>query len=203
MTRPTLGLFALLLALGTLSAAGQPPQDKQRDPQSSYEPRSAPGAGQKFLQLFVGDWDVAKTFFPRTGEPARQSGTCRQAMIHDGRFLQSDFVFKTGDGTSTGMGLLGFEASTGKFTSVWTDSRATRMSFRQGKDKFDGKEIVLYSQSLGDGVREARQSRTVSRLEDDGRKIVHRQYAISPDGSERLMMELVLTRKDAKPAAGR
>jgi Protein of unknown function (DUF1579) len=118
-------------------------------------------------------------------------------MIHDGRFLQSEFVFGQGDAKSTGLGLIGFEPASGKFTSVWTDSRATRMSFRQGRDKFDGKEIVLYSASLGEGAREARQSRTVSRLEDGGRKIVHRQYAISPDGSERLMMELLLTRKEA------
>jgi hypothetical protein len=41
----------------------------------------------------------------------------------------------------------------------------------------------------------------VTRLEDDGRKIVHRQYALSPDGKERLMMELVMTRKaEAAPA---
>ena len=35
----------------------------------------------------------------------------------------------------------------------------------------------------------------MTRLEDDGRKIVHRQYNLSGDGKERLVMELVLTRK--------
>jgi len=39
----------------------------------------------------------------------------------------------------------------------------------------------------------------VSRLEDDGRKLVHRQYSIAADGSERLVMKLVMTRK-APPA---
>ena len=42
-------------------------------------------------------------------------------------------------------------------------------------------------------------SRTVTRLEDDGRKIVHRQYAIDADSKERLVMELILTRKGAAP----
>jgi hypothetical protein len=73
------------------------------------------------------------------------------------------------------------------------------MSLRRSQDKFNGQEIVLYSVSL-DGGREARRSRTVSRLEDGDRKIVHRQYALSPDGPERLVMELVLTRKPAAAA---
>ena len=47
------------------------------------------------------------------------------------------------------------------------------------------------------GGKDGRQSRTVTRLEEDGAKIVHRQYAVGPDGSERLVMELVMTRKPA------
>ncbi len=35
----------------------------------------------------------------------------------------------------------------------------------------------------------------------DGRKIVHRQDNAGPDGTERLLMELVLTRKAEAPAA--
>jgi hypothetical protein len=196
MTRSTASVIVLLVAVGFLGGAGQPPP-KVKDPQSSYEPRSAPGAGQKFLEKFVGDWEVAKTFYPRSGEPARTSGECRQTMIHGGRFLQSEFVFGQGTARTTGTGLIGFEAETGLFTSVWVDSRATRMSLRQSQDRFNGQEIVLYSKSLAPAGGEARRSRTVTRLEDGGRKIVHRQYALAADGQERLMMELLLTRKAA------
>ena len=31
---------------------------------NQYEPPNAPGAGQKLLAQFAGDWDVVKTFFP-------------------------------------------------------------------------------------------------------------------------------------------
>ena len=194
----------LLLAATVLAAvvATVPAQEK-KDPQSSFEPRSKPGVGQKFLEKFVGDWDVAKTFYPRTGEPARSTGECRQAMIHGGRFLKSDFVFGHGDSRTTGTGVIGFETETGKFTSFWTDSRSTRMSLRQSKDKFNGDEIVLFSRSLQDDAKEARVSRTVTRLEDDGRKIVHRQYSVATDGKERLVMELVMTRKAEAPRPGK
>jgi hypothetical protein len=191
-----------LLVLLVHALAGGPTQGQNKkarpakpDPQASFEPRSKPGQGQKFLEKFVGDWEVAKSFYPRSGPPFRQKGECRQTMIHGGRFLQSDFTFSRGDEKTTGMGLVGFESATGVFTSVWTDSRSTRMSFRQGKDRFDGKQIVLYGRLLGVDGKKGRVSRTVTRLEEEGRKIVHRQYSVEEGGKERLVMELVLTRK--------
>jgi hypothetical protein len=96
------------------------------------------------------------------------------------------------------LGLIGFEAATGLFTSVWTDARQTRMSLRRSRDPFDGKQIVLYSRSLDEekgGGQGPPPSRTVSRIEDDGRKIVHRQFNTGADGKERLIMELIMTRK--------
>lgn len=192
------------IAVVVLVMVGAAAQDaKPPDAQSRFEPRSGPGAGQAFLKRFVGDWEVAKSFYPRAGGgPVRQNGTCRQAMIHDGRFLESTFTFGEGSAQTTGRGLIGFEPETGLFTSVWTDSRATRMSIRQSAAPFDGKEIVLFSRALGpDGTRSPRQSRTVTRLEDNDRVVLHRQFIPSQDGQERLIMELRMTRRSTPPAA--
>ncbi len=167
-----------------------------QDPQSKVEPRSAPGAGQKYLERFVGEWEVAKAVFPRVGDPSRMRGTCRQSLIQGGRFLQSEFIFGDGDRKTTGLGLIGFEPDTGLFTSVWIDSRQTRMSHRKSRDRFDGEQIVLYSESLGE-AKESRRSKTVSRLEDGDARLLHRQYNLGPGGEERLFMELVMTRASA------
>lgn len=175
---------------------------KAPDPQAAFEPQSKPGAGQKLLAQFVGDWDVAKTFYPRSGATAQQKGTCRQTMIHGGRFLRSEFVFIKGDRKTTGEGLIGFDTTTGHFTSVWTDSRATRMSLRHSKDPFNGTEIALFSASLEEPAKAERQSRTVTRLEDGGNKIVHRQYTLTPGQPERQVMELIMTRKKSAGAGG-
>jgi hypothetical protein len=175
----------------TISVRGQTPKDAQ----SSFEPRSKPGAGQKYLERFAGDWNVSKVFYPRSGEPVRVSGQCRQTMIQGGRFLQSEFVFGQGDKKSTGLGIIGFEPETGRFTSFWVDSRQTRMSARQSRDRFDGEKIVLYSLALEPDGKETRRSRTVSQLDQDGRRLLHRQYALGTGGEESLMMELIMTRK--------
>jgi hypothetical protein len=181
----------MLIAASVLAAAVQPPKDRQ----SSYEPRSTPGLGQKYLQKFVGDWEVQKVFYPATGETVRARGECRQSMIQNGKFLQSEFVFGKGDRKSTGLGIIGFEPESGRFTSFWVDSRQTRMSARQSREPFDGEKIVLYSLSLEPTGKESRRSKTVSLLEENGRKLIHRQFALGPGGEERLMMELLMTRK--------
>jgi hypothetical protein len=188
MKRP-LAVTAVASALSLTAAA------LAQDPQAKIEPRSAPGAGQAYLARFAGEWDVAKAFFPRSGEPSRSKGTCKQAMIQGGRFLQSEFSFGEGDAKTTGVGLIGFEPESGTFTSVWIDSRQTRMSLRKSRDAFDGTQVVLYSETLGEGAKESRRSKTVSRVEDGDKRIVHSQYSLGAGGDERIMMELVLTRK--------
>jgi hypothetical protein len=196
MRLPRFRAFAVVFAIGFLAGADDPPKP-QRDPQSNVEPRSSPGAGQKFLQKFVGDWDVVKTLHIRPDQPLKMTGECRQTMVHDGRFLKSEFVFTRNGVKSTGLGMIGFEAETGTFTSVWTDSRTTKMSLRQSQEPFNGEEIVLHDRWLSENSKGKYRSRTVTRLEDNGRKIVHRAYVTMPDGKERLFMELLMTPKAA------
>jgi len=192
--RVTLALGLVLL--GSQALVGEDAAKGQSDPQSTFEPRSDPGAGQKYLEALAGDWEVTKTFYPRTGDPVKTTGSCRQTMIHAGRFLKSEFVFRSPGEETTGLGIIGWDAGTKKFTSFWTDSRSTRISIRQSEEPFDGKQIVLVSRSLDEAPNaDARKSKTITRLEDDGRKIVHRQYSIAPSNEERLVMELVLTLK--------
>ena len=64
---------------------------------NQYEPPNAAGAGQKLLAQFVGEWDLVKSFFPASGKPNVTKGTCKQYMIQDGKFLESDFTFVNTD----------------------------------------------------------------------------------------------------------
>jgi hypothetical protein len=194
MRSSVLTIFVLaILAAGSLVA--QTPTTAP-DAQSSYEPQSNTGTGQEFLKRLVGNWNVVKTFFPASGQPNVESGICRQTMINGDRFLKSEFVFGTGDNQTIGLGLIGFDADTGKFTSVWIDSRSTRMSFRQSDDKFDGSEILLYGRSLNaPSTRPSRSSRTVTHLENNDNTLIHRQYVRLAGGRERLVLELLMTRR--------
>ena len=160
-----------------------------------YEPLNAAGGGQKLLVQFVGDWDVVKTFFPTDGKPIVTKGACKQYMIQDGKFLQSDFIFMNSDGSkSTGTGISGFDSKTNRFTTVWYDSRQTTMSIRQSDGTFDGKNIVLWATAL-DPDRPGRKTVARAHLEEDGRVLLHRHFLINDKGEERMMIELRLMRK--------
>jgi hypothetical protein len=199
-------VFAITVVSGAALAQKPPaPPAPPKDTQAKYEPPSGPGAGQDFLKGFEGEWTVVRNFYPPSGGPPnRATGECTQKMVQDGRFLQSDFTFhEDGPGgqngkTTTGTGISGFDPQTGLFTTFWYDARSTRFSIRQSHDKFDGKQIVLYSASLAASHGQERQSRTVSHLEDGGRKLVHQQFNQDPGGKEHLLMELILTRKPAR-----
>ena len=200
----------LILAFGSLSGFAQAPEAKAGgDAQAAYEPKGAPGAGQVLLKQFAGDWDVVKTFYPAAGAPVVTNGTCRQTMVMDGRFLESEFTFVGRDGkASSGTGISGFDPKTNTFTTVWYDSRQTTMSIRQSDGTFDGKEIVLYATNL-DPDRPGRRTVARAHLEDSGRTLLHRHFLIDDKGQERLMIELRMTRKtpspmtSAKPPNGR
>ncbi|HEX8114869.1 MAG TPA: DUF1579 family protein [Kofleriaceae bacterium] len=202
-TRPVLALLAL--AVTTSAALAQPkpappaPPAPPKDTQAKFEPPSGPGAGQAFLKQFEGEWTVERNFYPPGGgAPNHATGECTQKMMQDGRFLQSDFTFHQDGKTTTGTGISGFDPQTGLFTTFWYDSRSTKFSIRQSRDPFDGKQIVLYSASLAATHGQEHQSRTVSHLEDGGRKLIHQQFNQGADGKEHLLMELILVKKPAR-----
>lgn len=162
---------------------------------NQYEPANAPGAGQKLLAQFAGDWDVVKTFFPANGKPVVTKGTCKQYMIQDGKFLQSDFTFINSAGAkTTGTGISGFDSKTNRFTTVWYDSRQTTMSIRQSDGTFDGRNIVLWSTPL-DTEQPGRKTVARAHLEENGRLLLHRHFLIDDKGNERMIIELRMTRK--------
>jgi hypothetical protein len=162
---------------------------------NEYEPPNTAGAGQKLLAQFTGDWDVVKSFFPANGKPIVTKGTCKQYMVQDGKFLESNFTFVNADGTkSTGTGISGFDSKTNRFTTVWYDSQQTTMSIRQSDGTFDGKNIVLWATAL-DPDRPGRKTVARAHLEEGGRLLLHRHFAIDDKGQERMMIELRMTRK--------
>jgi hypothetical protein len=162
---------------------------------NQYEPKSGPGAGQKLLAQFAGDWDVVNTFYPAQGKSRVTKGTCKQFMVKDGKFLESDFTFFNPDGTKTsGTGISGFDSRSNRFTTVWFDSRRTEMSIRQSDGTFDGKNIVLWSTSL-DNDTPGRKTVARAHLENNGRVLVYTHYLVGADGKQRMMFQMLMTQK--------
>ena len=75
-----------------------------------------------------------------------------------------------------------------------TDLLVSELPVVSGEDE-TRKQIVLYSVALEGSHWQGHSSRTVSHLEDGGRKLIHQQFNQGPDGKEHVLMELVLTKK--------
>jgi len=180
----------MLIAASVLAAAVQPP----KDPQSSYEPRSTPGLGQKYLQKFVGEWEVQKVFYPATGEPVRAGGEC-PVDDPEWKVLAVGIRLRQGGPEIDGAGNHRVRARVGKIYQFLGRLPSDPHVSASSREPFDGDKIVLYSLSLEPAGKDSRRSKTISRLEDKGGKLVHRQFALGLGGEERLMMELLMTRK--------
>jgi hypothetical protein len=176
----------LLVALCCIDVADVPGQDGKNPQAANVSP------GLTFLEKFVGDFDVEKIMYA-SGTPKKTKGTCKQTMQQGGKILVSDFTFGEGAAATTGMGMIAYVEGTALFTSAWVDSRQSKMSLRQSREKFNGQQIVLFSGTLNNDEK-ARVSRTISTLEEDGKKILHRQFNIA-EGKESLFMELHMKRK--------
>jgi hypothetical protein len=186
--------LATALLLASVAVAQQTVAVGQQT-HNQYESPNAPGAGQKLLAQFAGDWDVVQTFFPKDGKPLVTKGTCTQSMVQDGKFLVSNFTFFAANGAkSTGTGISGFDSKANRFTTVWYDSRQTTMSIRQSDGTFDGENIVLWATSL-DTEHPGRKTVARAHLEDNGRVLVYRHFLIDDKANERMIFELRMTRK--------
>ena len=162
---------------------------------NQYEPSNGAGAGQKLLAQFVGNWSVVNTFYPAQGQPRVSKGTCKQFMVKDGKFLESDFTFFGANGEkSTGTGISGFDTKSNRFTTVWFDSRRTQMSIRQSDGTFDGKNIVLWSTAL-DNDMPGRKTVARAHLDKNGHVLVYTHYLVDAAGKEQMMFQMLMTRQ--------
>ena len=135
-------LVASCLLITTLPVTAQNAAQPSHEPRLGTRPGAeAPGEDGRLMGRHQGLLSPRRRTRPDPGQ-------CRATMIQDGKFLQSEFEFKQAEGKSTGLGIIGFEPETGRFTSFWVDSRQTRVSARQSREPFDGQKIVLYSVSL-------------------------------------------------------
>ena len=160
-----LATWVLIIAAG--SATGQ------KDAQKTFEPRSSPGAGQRSSRSSQGTGASRRLFIlGRRAQPC--GGQCHQFMIHDGRFLQSDFVFQEGGKKTTGLGIIGFEPESGTFTSFWTNSR--RRGCRCGRAR---NGLTADRSSCTAGRSTQRQGRTARRQSPGSRTRVANWFTAS------------------------
>lgn len=153
MKNISLGLVPTLAAgllFGACSSTHHSKTSSMSKPQveAAWAKYATPGEKHKLLEPMVGSFRTASKSRMSADEPWQEStGTCENRWVMDGRFVETN-----ARGTVMGMpyeghGVMGYDNSTGKFSSIWYDSMGTGvMSAKNGKVDSNGKVFTFHDE---------------------------------------------------------
>jgi len=188
---PALVLVATLtVATGTASAQ----DDKKTDEaamMAAWQKAATPGEAHQLLASMAGTWNVtSKTWMSPDAPPMESKGTSKKTMILDGRFLQEELDAQMMGMPMKGLGLTGYNNTTGMWEFTWMDNMGTMMMTGGGKK--EGDTITMESNYTDPLTGEKAWTKMVTAIQDKD----HYTFTMygKADGKETKMMEASYSR---------
>jgi hypothetical protein len=168
---------------------------------AEYMKLSAKNEHHERLQKLVGDWDATTQFrmSPDQDWSPESSGTCSFESVAGDRFVLQRFEGPgMGDGAEKfeGVGLTGYDNSTSKYTSFWTDSMSTMVMKMEGDWDEASQEITQWSENKNPMSGEMETSKYVTRFIDDN-TMEYEMFAPAPGGGDLFMMGKITYKRRA------
>ena len=144
--------LAMLLMVATCVSAQQDMSPEQAEAMMAWQKAATPGEFHAFFGKYAGQWQVDGLYWMAPeAEPIPSQSKCSSKMILGGRFLMEEF-----DGVSMGMpfqglGITGYDNTTGQVTMVWYDNMGTVTSIMSGPGTKPGAMLGLEG-SMSDPV---------------------------------------------------
>ena len=156
----------------------------------------APNEKHQVLQQFVGDWEYTGTFKMSHDAPAQSmTGTMKNTMVHDGRFLKQVIKGPWMDAQFEGWGFTGYDNVRGEYVTTWLDNMATGIMASSGQYDASTKTLNLKGEhSCAMSGKKDRYYRSEWTILDDKHSI-YKSYTLDPAGKEFMSMEIKYTRK--------
>jgi hypothetical protein len=159
-----------------------------------YRKLGTPGTPHKMLAKMAGTWTTkTKAWMEPDKPPIEGTGTCKQKMLLDGRYLQQEYTGKMMGNPFTGINLIGYNNHTKKYESVWIDSMSTAIYYFEGTAGDDGKTFTQECR-YDDPVRGPTVWQSVTKIVNDN-MIEYEMYTTPKGGKKEKMMEMTVTRK--------
>lgn len=198
MMRTTRTLWpALVLAAtaGALLPSAAPAQDSpavdQQAAMAAWEKAATPGEHHAFFGKQAGKWQVAGNMWMAPGgEPMPSESVAEARMVLGGRYLLEETK-----GTSMGMpfeglGITGYDNTTGIVTSVWYDNMGTVTTILTGEYPTLGKPMELSGTMVDPYTKEALPMRTVTTYVSDDEKVFEYFSSLAAGMPEMKILEL-------------
>ncbi len=192
MRRTWCGLVLGLLA-GLLM---QPVRAADKEPSlEDYAKASQPGPEHKALEPLAGEWTYSAKLWMKPGdEPLQLSGKATRKWILGGRFLHDEVENEKPAADFKGVGLMGYDKTQKKYTSMWVDSMTTSIGTSLGTaDK--ARKVFTYHREMLDPVTGQKiKGRDVVRIVDKNKHVMETFQEIG--GKETKVMEITYVRKE-------
>jgi len=192
-------MIACCLLLGLVAGTPVTAQEGGMDPQAAMEAwtkAATPGEFHAFFAKKTGKWKVSSKMWMEPGaEPTVSESTAAAEMILGGRYLKEEM-----SGTSMGMpfeglGITGYDNTTGVVTSVWFDTMGTATAILTGPYAKPGDPLELTGTMVDPMSGTEMKVRTVSTFYSH-EKHKFEYYASMEGMPEMKMMEMEYTRVD-------
>jgi hypothetical protein len=188
-------LIPILAVPGTSSAQEMSAQEKQMMEMTMKY--GTPGKNHELLKKFVGDWTADMKMWSQPGaEPMTSSGTIKNELIFDGRFVKCKFESTMMGMKFSGLEIIGYDLFKKKYATFWIDNMSTAFAFFSGTLDASGKvltETGEYPDPMTDG-KTTQKVKNVTTFMEDG-KFKFEMFMVMPDGKEVKNMEFTATRK--------
>ena len=153
---------------------------------------ATPGDVHAYLASFEGTWTVtSKIFMDPSQPPMEATGTAKNTMILGGRFLQDELESTMMGMPMQGLGITGYNNTTGQIEFTWMDNMGTMMMM--GAGTIEGKTMTLFSTYMDPMMQKETTSRLVTVLLGPD-EYTFTMYAAGGD-EDMVMMEAHYTRK--------
>ncbi|MFO7609490.1 MAG: DUF1579 domain-containing protein [Candidatus Krumholzibacteriia bacterium] len=194
MTTRIVAAVTLLLLAAPAAAQPEHPLD-QAAMQEAMLKAATPGPFHACLARKAGNWRIAGRMWTLPGaEPQASESTATIEMILGGRYLMERMHGTTMGMPFEGLGLTGYDNTTGQVTAVWMDTMGTMTMVLTGRWDEPGAPLQTTGRYLDPVSGIAMDVRTLTTFlgEDESR---FEYFATVPGLAEMKMMELVYTRE--------
>lgn len=191
MTAAAALVTTLAVVPGVASAQDEKGMD-QAKMMEAWQKAATPGAPHQLLASMEGTWAVSSKMWTAPGAPPIETqGTSKKTMILDGRFLQEELDSNMMGMPMKGLGITGYNNTTGEWEFIWMDNMGTMMM--NGAGKKDGDTITMESNYVDPISGEKSWTRMVTEIQDKD----HYTFSMygKMDGKETKMMEASYSRK--------
>ena len=142
--RASILVLLMVVLAPAMSATAQEGAPDQQAAMEAWMKAATPGEIHSFLAKKAGKWTVvSKMWMEPGGEPTVSESSVEAEMILGGRFLREDMSGMSMGLPFQGMGITGYDNTTGKITSVWFDTMGTVTSILSGAYATAGDPMVL------------------------------------------------------------